>query len=82
MILLYPIGILRRGKTILLGHWRIEWVYIFQCIFWTTGLRSNEAFVGPETVYDTAAIILKAMGTNESRYLYLGMLHDSLAANI
>lgn len=46
----------------------------------TTDPRSNEAFVGPESVDDTAAVISKAVGPSGSNYLYLKMLHDSLAA--
>lgn len=46
----------------------------------TTDPDTNKAFVGPESVEDTAAVISKAVGPSGSNYLYLKMLHDSLAA--
>lgn len=46
----------------------------------TTDPATNEAFVGPECVEDTAKVISTAVGPSGSNYLYLKMLHDSLAA--
>lgn len=45
-----------------------------------TDSSSNEAFVGPEDIEDTAVVIAKAVGPSGSNYLYLKMLYDSLAA--
>lgn len=46
----------------------------------TTDPSTNEAFVGPENIEDTAKVISTAVGPSGSNYLYLKMLHDSLAA--
>lgn len=46
----------------------------------TTDPDENEAFVGAETIDDTANVISGAVGPSGSNYLYLKMLYESLAA--
>lgn len=44
------------------------------------GTIDNEAFVGPESIVETAKVIARAHGPSGSNYVYLKLLCDSLAS--